>query len=122
MGNLYPTDIDGLLEYRDSEYILFEIKHGSAKTPIGQKLALQRMVNDFTKIGKRAIAIICEHCVHDCNKPIVASRCWVREVYYGEEGKWRNPKETITLGEAVRMFQESVEELNKASERNEGRI
>lgn len=60
-GYIYPTDIDGLIEYKDSEYILFEVKHGNAEVPFGQRLALQRMVDDFTKIGKQAVVFICEH-------------------------------------------------------------
>ena len=38
VGNgMYPTDIDGLIEYKDSEYIIFEVKYGSAEVPVGQK-------------------------------------------------------------------------------------
>ena len=51
-GYIYPTDIDVLIEYKDSEYIIFEVKFGDAEVPFGQKLALQRMVDDFTKVGK----------------------------------------------------------------------
>ena len=64
-GYIYPTDIDGLLEYKDSEYIIFEVKYGNAEVPFGQKLAIQRMVDDFTKIGKQAVAFVCEHTVRD---------------------------------------------------------
>ena len=34
-GYIYPTDIDGLLEYKDSEYIIFEVKYGNAEAPFG---------------------------------------------------------------------------------------
>lgn len=44
-GYIYPTDIDGVIEYKDSEYILFEFKYGHADLPAGQKLALQRMAD-----------------------------------------------------------------------------
>ena len=27
-GGIYPTDIDGLIEYHDQEYILIEVKYG----------------------------------------------------------------------------------------------
>lgn len=104
-GYIYPTDIDGLIEYKDSEYILFEIKHGSAEVPYGQKLALQRMVDDFTKIGKQAVVFICEHTVHDTDKTVVAAWCKVREIYYGKEKEWRQPIADITVREAVNMFQ-----------------
>lgn len=37
-GYIYPTDIDGLIEYKDSEYILFEVKHGVRKSRLGRSL------------------------------------------------------------------------------------
>ena len=41
-GYIYPTDIDGMIEYKDSEYIIFEIKYGDDVMPLGQRLALLR--------------------------------------------------------------------------------
>lgn len=32
-NGIYPTDIDGLIEYHDSEYILLEVKHKDARVP-----------------------------------------------------------------------------------------
>lgn len=104
-GYIYPTDIDGLLEYKDSEYIIFEVKYGNAEVPFGQKLAIQRMVDDFTKIGKQAVAFVCEHTVRDTDKPVVAAWCKVREIYYGGEKQWRAPDADITVREAVNSFQ-----------------
>lgn len=104
-GYIYPTDIDGLIEYKDSEYILFEVKYGSAEVPIGQRLAIQRMVDDFTKVGKQAVAFICEHTVRNADKPVVAAWCKVREIYYGGEKQWRAPDNEITVKEAVNSFQ-----------------
>ena len=104
-GYIYPTDIDGLIEYKDSEYIIFEIKHGDAPVPFGQKLALQRMVDDFTKCGKQAVALVCEHTVRDVNKPVVAAWCRVREIYYGGEKEWRQPDREISVRDAVNSFQ-----------------
>lgn len=104
-GYIYPTDIDGLIEYKDSEYIIFEIKHGDAEVPFGQRLALQRMVDDFTKIGKQAVVFICEHSVRDANKPVIAAWCKVRKIYYGGEGQWREPLHEITVRDAVDSFQ-----------------
>lgn len=104
-GYIYPTDIDGLIEYKDSEYIIFEVKLGGTEVPMGQKLALQRMVDDFTKVGKQAVALICEHTVWNSDKPVVAAWCKVRELYYGEEKEWRAPTSELTVREAVDSFQ-----------------
>ena len=104
-GYIYPTDIDGLIEYKDKEYIIFEIKYGNANVPFGQKLAIQRMVDDFTKVGKQAVALICEHTVRDSDTPVVAAWCRVREIYHGQEKQWRAPDVKITVREAVDSFQ-----------------
>lgn len=100
-GGIYPTDIDGIIEFRDSEYIILEVKHNNAKVPWGQRLCLQRMVDDFTKSGKKAVAIVCEHRVDDPAKPIVAAFCNVRELYYGGEKKWRPPDKPMTVRQAI---------------------
>lgn len=103
-GYMYPTDIDGLIEYKDSEYIIFEVKYKGSAVPQGQKLALKRMIDDFTIAGKRALAIICEHSVKDASTPIVASRCKVREMYSSDSDCWVSPKNTVSTGEVVRLF------------------
>ena len=36
-GGMYPTDIDGVIEYKDSKYIIFEVKYGDSEIPIGQR-------------------------------------------------------------------------------------
>ena len=105
-GYIYPTDIDGLIEYKDSEYIIFEVKYGDAEVPFGQKLALQRMVDDFTKVGKQAVVLICEHKVRDTGRPVIAAWCKVREIYYGKERRWKTPDNEITVREAVDSFME----------------
>lgn len=103
-GYIYPTDIDGLIEYKDSEYIIFEVKFGDAEVPKGQKLALQRMVDDFTRVGKQAVVFVCEHSVRDEDTPVVAAWCKVREIYYGHEKRWRHPDRELTVRQAVNAF------------------
>lgn len=103
-NGIYTTDIDGLIEYHDSEYIILEVKHNKAKVPWGQRLALQRMVDDFTKAGKKAVAIVCEHSVDDTNNPVVATVCNVRELYYGGEKRRRPPDSPMTVRQAVNNF------------------
>lgn len=103
-GGLYPTDIDAIIEYHDMEYILVEVKYKNKRVPYSQKLALQRMIEDFTKAGKRAIALIAEHYESDPRKPVVAANCRVRELYYGEECQWRAPTRELTVRQAVDDF------------------
>ena len=83
----------------------FEVKYGDAEVPFGQRLALQRMVDDFTKVGKQAVVFICEHTVRDANKPVVVAWCKVREIYYGKEKEWRAPDIELSVRAAVDSFQ-----------------
>lgn len=107
-GGVYPTDIDAIIEYHDTEYIVVEIKHKRGSVPYSQRLAIQRMVDDFTKIGKRAIALIAEHTSTDPRIPVIAADCRVRELYYGFEAEWREPNCTITVREAVDEFHKNT--------------
>ena len=112
-GGIYPTDIDGLIEYRNSEYILIEAKHNKAKVPTGQRIAMQRMVDDFTKDGKLAVAIVCEHNIDNAKEPIILSKCCVRELYYGGEHCWRPPDRKMNLREAINSFRGYAKKLAK---------
>lgn len=109
--HIYPTDIDALIEYHDSEYILLEVKYKGARVPYSQRIAMQRMIDDFAKIGKSAIAIIGEHAITDPNQLIVAADCAVREVYYGSEGIWRAPDRPLVIRQAVDEFHGSCAQL-----------
>ncbi len=105
-GGIYPTDLDALIEYHNSEYIILEVKYRKAKVPYSQRLAIQRMVDDFTKVGKKAIAIVAEHSCSNPRTPVVAANCTVRELYYGEECQWRSPSRDMTVREVVDDFRQ----------------
>lgn len=87
-GNITPTDIDGLIEYKDKAYAIIEMKHRNAQMAYGQKIAIERMVNDFTVKGKLAAAFLCEHNVDDWKNDVVAKETIVRSCYFN--GKWQN--------------------------------
>ena len=108
-GYIYPTDIDGIIEYKDSEYIIFEIKYKDSGLSVGQRLALERMVKDFETAGKRAIVMICEHNVSDCTKPVYAALCKVREVYCSGDCHWRRLKNKIRVKDAIEKFQNNID-------------
>lgn len=63
------------------------------------------MVDDFTKTGKKVVAIVCEHEVDNPDIPVVAALCNVRELYYGGEREWRPPDEPMTVRQAILSFQ-----------------
>lgn len=89
-GVFHPTDIDGVIEYKDMLYIFFEFKYQDAVFPVGQRLCLERLCNDAFKAGKQAIAIVARHSETDANIDVDAGRTRVDEVYYS--GKWIKSK------------------------------
>ena len=99
IGNITPTDLDGVTEYKDKAYMLFEVKYDDAELPYGQRLCIERMIKDFGKSGKQAIAVVVEHDVHDTNESVSVAQCRVREIYMSHEKIWRPPKKFITAGE-----------------------
>lgn len=105
-GKIMPTDLDGIIEYNDKAYILIEMKHRNASVPRGQRVALERMVNDFTSIGKRACLLLCSHCVDNCNDTIRAENTIVVGIYYnGRWTKWYEP-----LGDVVDRIMRRLEQ------------
>ena len=104
-GRIYPTDIDGLIEINNEEYIIFEVKYRDSEVPFGQRLALERMTDDFRKAGKRAVAIVCEHNVKNYEIPVKAADCPVREMYFGLDAVWKQIHKKITLKEAIDLFE-----------------
>lgn len=107
-GTVTPTDIDGLIEWHDRGYVFFELKYRNKYVPAGQRLALERLVRDTWRSGKKSIAIVAEHDVDDTRKPVFVADCYVREIYYGREMEWRPPDRFITCKEAVDEFMRGV--------------
>lgn len=91
-GTLHPTDIDGMLEYRNKGYILFEFKSGDAWMPKGQYIALTRLTDTLAK-SKPTILFVARHDVRDTKEDVDASKCIVTEYYY--EGKWWHCEKTL---------------------------
>ena len=59
-GNITPTDIDALIEYKDKAYVIIEYKFGEAEVPTGQMIALERICDDLQNF-KHTILIIARH-------------------------------------------------------------
>lgn len=92
-----PTDIDALFEHKNRAYVIMELKSFSAPVPKGQRLCLERMANDFTKAGKKAMVIVGEH-YEKPDKDISVKDAMVREIYFNGEwykGQGENLKERM---------------------------
>ena len=81
-GDITPTDIDGVIEYKNTAYIIYEFKYGKAKVPYGQYLCLKRLCDDLDKANKLAVLLICEHNFESYAQDVVAANAIVRELYF----------------------------------------
>lgn len=104
-GNITPTDIDAMIEYKNKAYVLIEAKHIHAPTMLkGQKLAYLRMCDDLTKI-KPTLLIFCTHS-HPLNEDIDFAACDVKA--YRLNGRWENNVE-MTVKELTDAFFDRVD-------------
>ena len=103
-GNITPTDIDGLIEYKNHLWIVYEAKMTGKDVPRGQRLALERFIADVRAANKHGIAMIVEHDVKDTGEDIHLRDCNVREIITTENLIWRPPKHEITVKEITDKF------------------
>lgn len=101
LGTITPTDIDGYIEYRGKAHIIFELKSIGSDLPVGQRLALERLVDDLNKSGKFAIGFIAEH-NNSTTEDIIARDAIIKEYRY--KNVWHQCKKVITLKEASISF------------------
>jgi len=87
-GNITPTDLDGLIEYKNRGYVLIETKYRDSKLPDGQRLALERLCDDLQRI-KPTLLIIAWH---ETDGDIDVAETSVAE--YRFKRKWRVRKGT----------------------------
>jgi hypothetical protein len=99
-GNITPTDLDGIIEYKDKAYIIIEFKYSDAKLPHGQKLALQRLTDDLSKI-KPCVCIIARH-DKDVEFDIMAHETLVSECRIN--GMWIDMEMSTKLKDFMDLF------------------
>lgn len=85
-GNIHPTDIDGLIEYKDIARVYLEYKYKGAQMPRGQRVALERIVDDARRAGREAALFLCSH-NNPVGQDIDAANAIVTAIYWC--GKWR---------------------------------
>lgn len=104
LRTITPTDIDALIDVRNKVLVLFEAKLKGKEVPRGQKLALERIVNDARVAGKNAIAIVCDHEVEDAGTDILLCDSIAREVYETEHQEWRPMRRRMTAKELADFY------------------
>lgn len=103
IGTITPTDIDGLIEYKNKLYLFFELKLIGVSLPYGQELALTRLIDS---LNKPAILFVAEHAT-PANEDIAAAGCVILKYYYAKE--WHEPKRVMTLHDGVFEFIHYIE-------------
>lgn len=99
-GNITPTDIDGLIEYKDKAYIIMEAKFGDTVLPKGQELALERLCDDLQKT-KATLLIVARH-DQNVEKDIDFANCIVEKYRFKKE--WTIIKTKTTRNWTVRSL------------------
>jgi hypothetical protein len=98
-GNITPTDIDGLIEYKNFCFLLLELKHCSKPDlPYGQRLALERLA---TSLSKPTLLLHGIHYTHP-DEDIDAAACDVYRYFWG--GEWWALDESVTVLSAATGF------------------
>ena len=103
-GNITPTDMDGMIEYRGKGYVFMEFKLRAAPLKEGQRLCMERLVRDAWAAGKKAVALVLEHEVDDASRDIPAARCAVREYFYEPAKGWVAVRHYFTAYDMVSRF------------------
>ncbi len=104
-GNITPTDVDGLIDFGDDLWIIFELKHAGNDMPYGQRLAYERLTDDLSK-SKPCIFFLAEHTTPQ-ESPIDAQTAIVIEYRLNE--KWKKASKGLTLKEAIDLFKDDNE-------------
>jgi hypothetical protein len=107
VGKITPTDIDGLIEYKNKAYIFLEVKYKNVKLPDGQKLALERLCDDLFKVQKLAVLLVVEHNVDDTKESVNVGECFVRECYFNK--KWTEPNKLTVVSAITQLIKMSEE-------------
>lgn len=107
-GNITPTDIDGHIEYHDKGHIFIETKLNDTPLPYGQRLALERLIDDLNKI-KPSIGIIASHNEDDPNQDINVANTIVSEFRW--KGKWHKPDSEYNTRILIERFIKHMEKV-----------
>jgi hypothetical protein len=99
-GKITPTDVDGLIEYKDKGFIWIETKMIDNPMPYGQRLAYKRLI-DALQQAKPSVLYVSQHNTMP-EDDIDMAQTEVIEYYF--MGRWSPCDQDITLFEAIDGF------------------
>ena len=88
-GNITPSDVDFIIEYKNKLFIIGEMKHGDSEMPRGQEIALERLVDNIKKPALLFVASFTDIDQDDEGR-IVWTRCFTSK--YRHQGIWYTSK------------------------------
>jgi len=88
-GNIYPSDIDAVLEFDSKYLLLFELKKVGVQVPLGQRMMLERIIDAWEDSGKIGSVVYCEHDTKS-HETIYLKDCLVIGLYNKGESKAHN--------------------------------
>jgi len=92
-NTITPTDIDACIDFKNKVFIFIEVKYGNIDLNVGQKILIERLVNN---IAKPSYGIVCRHMQKN---DIFLKSCIVSDVY---NGKWHSYKgKGISVEDAI---------------------
>lgn len=96
IGSIYPTDIDGFIDFKNKLFIFIEIKHGNSELKGGQKLAIERLCDSCQSDKRDSFALVA---FHESNNDIDVSRAIVKTIRHRYQ--WKTMKKSITVKQAI---------------------
>jgi len=98
--NITPTDIDGIIDYKNRLWIIIELKYGNTQLPKGQRLALERLTDNLS-LSKPTICFVSSHW-SDESEDIDAANTQLSE--FRHNGKWKYVVDDVILIDAINGF------------------
>lgn len=100
-GQITPTDIDALIEYKNTCYVFIEAKYGNSEMPYGQRVALERLCDDLQRL-KPTLLIVASH-NQNSNQEIDFANSTVR-MYRDNKKIWKVPDPVPSVKQMVDAF------------------
>ena len=91
-GNITPTDIDGIIDYKNRCWVIIELKYMDATIPFGQMLCLERLTDDLQRV-KPTLCIIASHMQHNPELDIDVANSLV--THYRKDSMWFQAQGTV---------------------------
>ena len=92
-GLLSPTDIDFCFEVDNKFLLLGDCKKDDAPFPLGQRLVIERIVDNWRATRKISVGVIATHSTSP-EQSIVLANTVVTKIYY--KGKWHKSNTVFT--------------------------